>query len=496
MHEALRPGSAPAQHSRDIEDHQVLPTKDMRTPQGFDLLRIRWIRAVIRSPLFPYVFQVVMLAVFVFLAIFSWQVFPPAGVNDKLFAKTNLVSLLVWGLWWPAMVWAAVLLGRVWCAICPLELVANVTERLGRRLGVKQRILGRRLRSGLLMVGLFAAIQMLVPGIHLHRIPAHTSIFLWGLLATAAFVGFFFKDRAFCRGFCPVGLLLSTYARGAMLAVRPTTQDQCAACTGKDCVRACNRTRLDARSCPSLLSPARLNTNTDCLVCWQCIKVCQPENMGLFLRRPFPRADAREMIASWPVTLFVMLVSGFVISELCSEWSTAQAIFLWVPKAVAAWIELTSQAGWIEGIWTLLVVPSIVWSALGGFVLAHRGVASFGEAWRRLALPLAVVIAAGHLCKGLAKVASWAEFLPLALHDPNGTNTALRLSAKTIPQPASLLPMFVVSAMAIVLVLTGTYFALREARLANPETYKRYHLALIALAACFVYIVFGWGYLP
>ena len=496
MREALRPISVPAQHSRDIEDSHVSATEEMPSPQGFDLLKIRWIRAASHSPLFPYVFQVAMLAVFVSLAIFSCKTLPPAGVNDKLFAKTNLVSLLVWGLWWPAMVWAAVLLGRVWCAICPLELVANVTERLGRRLGVKQRVLGRWLRSGLLIVGLFAVIQMLVPGIHLHRIPAYTSTFLWGLLATAALAGLFFRDRAFCRRFCPVGLLLSTYGRGAMLAVRPTSPSKCMACTGKDCVRACNRKRLDARSCPSLLNPAKLKANTDCLVCGQCIKVCRPENMGLFLRRPFPRADARETSASWPITLFVMLVSGFVISELCSEWSAAQAIFLAVPRAVVAWLSVTEQAGWIEGIWTMFVVPSVVWSVLGGLVIVFRGTANLGEAWRRLALPLAVMIAAGHLCKGLAKFVSWIGFLPLALQDPRGTNSALALSAKTNPQPASLLPMSIVSAMAVVLVLTGAYFALREARLANPETYRHFRPALIALAACFIFIVFGWGYFP
>ncbi len=473
-----------------------IKTPSRQEQQGYNLLQFRPIKAFVQWMGFPYVFQAALLAFFIFMAVFAWQVFPAQGVNDKLYAKTNLVNLLVWGLWWPGMIWTAVLLGRVWCAICPLELVANVTERLGRVLGIKQHILGRWLRCGALIVGLYALIQMLVAGVHLHRIPAYTSLFLWGLLATAAFAGFFFKDRAFCRGFCPVGLLLSTYGRGAMLAVRPTSGKACATCTGKDCVRACNRTNLDGRSCPSLLNPARLNSNSDCLVCGQCIKVCQPDNMGLFLRRPFPRADAREAIASWPVTLFVMLVFGFVTSELFSEWSKAQAIFLWVPEEVAAWVGLTAQAGWIEGIWTLLVVPSVVWSVLGELVLARRGASNFGEAWRRLALPLAVVIAAGHLCKGLAKVVSWAGFLPLALHDPNGTNTALGLSAKTIPQPASLLPMFVVSAMAIVLVLTGAYFALREARLANPETHGRYRPALIALAACFVFIVFGWGYLP
>jgi len=491
------PSSEPVMSTTEL---QTVPTRraealSRQERHGYDLLRFRPVKAVVRWAGFPYVFQAVLLAFFVFMAVFAWGLYPPADVPDKLYAKTGLVTLLVWGLWWPAMVWTAVLFGRVWCAVCPLELVANVTERLGRSLGIRQRVLGKWLRSGALIVGLYALVQMLVAGAHLHRTPAYTSLFLWGLLATAALTGFFFRERAFCRGFCPVGLLLGTYGRGAMLAMRPASNDTCAACTGKHCVRACNRTKADARSCPSLLNPARLKSSSDCLVCGQCAKVCQPDNMGLFLRRPFPSADAREAIASWPVTLFVMLVSGFVVSELFSEWKAAQAVFLWVPEEVAALLEATGYAGWIEGVWTLFVVPLIVWLVLGGLVLVGRGASSLVDAWRRLALPVAVIIAAGHMCKGLAKVASWAGFLPLSVQDPKGVDTAIGLGAKTIPQPASLLPMSVVSATAVLLVLTGAYFALRELRLTYPETGRRYRPALVTLAACFVFIVFGWGYL-
>jgi hypothetical protein len=93
---------------------------------GLDLLQIRAIRSLILWRGFPYVFQGALLASFLVLAALSWGHYPPAGVNAKLYAKTNLTTLLIWGLWWPAMVWAAVLLGRAWCAICPLELKTSV----------------------------------------------------------------------------------------------------------------------------------------------------------------------------------------------------------------------------------------------------------------------------------------------------------------------------------------------------------------------------------
>jgi polyferredoxin len=268
---------------------------------GFDVLRLRGVRALIVWPGFPYVFQTAMLAVFVGLAMIAWGVHAPVGVKAKLFAKTNLATLMIWGVWWPAMVWIAVLFGRVWCTVCPLELVSNVSERIARALTFPQRPLRRWMASGTIIFGLYALIQMLVAGAHINRVPAYTSWFLIGLLTMALVTGLVFKDRAFCRAFCPVGLLLGTYGRSGMLAVRAGSGATCQGCTGQDCIVSCNRTRLDARSCPSLLNPPKLNSNRDCLICGQCIKACKPDNMQLLLRRPFPASDFRESVASWPV---------------------------------------------------------------------------------------------------------------------------------------------------------------------------------------------------
>jgi polyferredoxin len=475
----------------------ALPAPAAAIPErrGFDLLRLRPVAVFVRWAGFPYVFQAGLLAIFVFFAVFGWGIYTPKGIPDKLYGKSNIVNLMVWGLWWPAMVWTAVLLGRAWCAVCPLEMVANGTERFGRLLGKRQRVLGKWLRSGALIIALYGLIQALVAGAHIHRIPAYTSLFLWGLLALAGVVGFLFKDRAFCRGFCPVGLLLGTYGRGAMLAVRPKSTRECGDCTAKDCALTCNRSRLDSRSCPSLLNPARLNSSADCLVCGQCVKVCHPDNMGLFLRPPFAAADARERLATWPVTLFVMLVSGFVTSELMSEWPAAQAWFLMVPEHAARFLGAEIHAGWLEAVWVLLVVPGIAWLLLASLVLAVRGAAGISEAWRRLALPLAVVVAAGHMCKGLAKFVSWIGFLPLAASDPVGVNAAAAINAKTIAQPAAIIPMPAVSVIAMVLVLCGAWLAFREARLAQREGYRGYYLPLAGVAASFLFVVFGWGFL-
>lgn len=434
--------------------------------QGIDLLRFSFVRSVILRRWFPYLFQGAMLAAFVALIFLSWGQLAPAGVAPKLFAKSHLVTLLVWGLWWPAMVWAAVLLGRVWCAVCPLELVSNISERLGRRLGIRSRPVRRWMASGAIVVGLYALLQMLVAGEHLNRVPAYTALFLVGLLTLPVLTGLFLKDRAFCRAFCPVGMLLAIYGRGGMLAIRSRGPEACASCTVKGCRLAANRARADARSCPSLLDPPRLKASGDCLLCGQCLKACELDNMTLVLRRPFHAVDDRRPLASWPATLFVMLVSGFVTWELAAEWKPAEEVFLAVPAWLSGSMGLPRLAGYLNGAWALAVVPLILWLGAAFLAGAFGKTDSIGQTWRRIALPVAVVVAAGHMVKGLAKFVSWAPFLPYAVREPAGTGTTALFSAGT-PTPDPLLGPIAVLAVGIILVAVAVVLAIREANLAG-----------------------------
>jgi polyferredoxin len=461
--------------------------------QGYNLLRVKAIRALIVWCGFPYVFQGALLVAFAGLAISGWNRFAPENVPDKLYAKCNMVNLLIWGLWWPIMIWIAVLLGRAWCAVCPLELVTNGCERVSRRLGIPQRSLKKWVTSGTIILMLYVAILFLVAGLHIHRVPHYTSLFLVSLLVLAVVTGLVFKDRAFCRGFCPVGLLLGTYGRGGMLAVRVAADAACHTCSEKHCTAAGQRNRLDTRSCPSLLNPPKLNSNRDCLVCGQCIKACQPDQMQLLLRKPFPSADAREREASWPATLFVMTVSGFVLYELCSEWATAKHWFLFVPEEFARRMNIPDQVGWIKGIWMLVVVPFAFWTLLGLISMLTGGIKGLWKTWRQLALPMVVLIAAGHMAKGLAKVASWGPFLPGAVRDPAGVDTASALAAHTIAPPPALLPKGIVALTSAVLIALALFFAIREAKIAAPEQSLRPKvLPLAATAAISLVLILGW----
>ncbi len=450
---------------------------------GFDLMTRPGVAAIVRATHFPLAVQWPLLLVFLALIVAGWGLFTPQGVNDKLYARSNFVTLVIWGIWWPLMVWGAFWLGRAWCLVCPLELVNDLGERAALRTGRSARSLPRSLAGGAIILLLYFSIQMLIPGAALHRTPAYTAWFLIGLVTLALVVGYVWRHRAFCRGFCPVGLLLGTYGRGGMLAVRPAGDRPAGAPPGPD-----------VRSCPSLLHPSRLSDNADCLACTQCFKQAPAGSMRLLLRRPFAKADTREPLASWPITGFVMVASGFVISELCSEWAAAKKVFLVVPKWVAAQTGWPAGAGWIEGVWTLLVVPVLLWLVLGGLLRVAGEKAPLSELWRRLALPVAVVVAAGHLSKGFAKLISWVQFLPGAMRDPAGVQTARAITQKTMPAPAPLFGVQVASWLGLALVALALLLAVREYRLARGEApgARRGVWPLGALAAGFAFVIAGW----
>lgn len=225
------------------------------------------------------------------------------------------------------------------------------------------------------------------------------------------------------------------------------------------------------------------------------MKNCEYGNMQLLLRRPFAAADTRVPLASWPVTLFVLFVSGFVFSEVASEWAAAKSVFLAPAEWATAASGTTAIAGWVEGIWTIGIFPLLLWSAIGGLLLLFKGAPSFGEAVRRLALPLAVVIGAGQMAKGLAKFVSWVGFLPVAWSVPDGVSTSLAMAAKTMKQPAPLVSIQTASVAGMALISAALYYSLRELRLANGTVWGIWRIPTIAMALLFGFVILGWGFL-
>jgi polyferredoxin len=221
----------------------------------FDALTGKPVRRILESPMFPVVFQSIALIGVLWLAFNGLGVGSGMGSAElRTLRKTNLTTLAIWGLWWPAMIAMALAFGRAWCTVCPMEMVNRAGDAVARRIGWPRARLGKFLRAGWLILAAYLVLQILVAGFSIHRVPQYTSIFLFVLIGSALMTGLVFKDqRSFCRAFCPAAALLSVYGRYTPLQLEAKNPSVCSSCPTRDCVRAENRTRFDKRSCPSLL---------------------------------------------------------------------------------------------------------------------------------------------------------------------------------------------------------------------------------------------------
>lgn len=417
-----------------------------------DLLARHWARALVAWRGFPVAIQALLLAVVVLLAFNGWGIGLTESAEElRTLRKTNLTTLVVWGLWWPAMIGSALALGRVWCTVCPMELVNRVADGAGRRLGYRRVPLGRWFRAGWFVLLAYLVLQILVAGISIHRVPHHTAVLLTALLAAALVTGVVFREpRSFCRSFCPAGALLSVYGRYTPIQLDVRNREVCSACEGKDCIDPRNRSGFDKRSCPSKLLPYAKGPSDPCVLCFQCAKVCPLDNVGFGLIGADQRSHRGKLLRPFEAA-FVMLAAGFVAHEVVGEVKWLDGWFHWVPLALRSLVPSVSF-GWFEAAWFLLMFPLLLWTIVTclAYLLGHRD--RLSPLLLAAATGAAPVVALAHLAKAVAKTASWASFLPFSVRDPAGMNTFGRLMDHSLQAPRSLADLPVIGWMMLALI--------------------------------------------
>lgn len=409
------------------------------------LFSLRWnlldrppLKRLVRSPWFPLLFQVLALAAMAALAVNGWGLGADVPAQDLMtLRKTNLTTLVVWGLWWPGMIVLALAAGRLWCTVCPMELVSRAGHALGRKLAIARLPMGRFLRSGWAILGAYGVLQLLVAGLTLHRVPHFTSLMLAALGGLALGVGILFREeRAFCKSFCPAAALLSVYGRFTPVQLDTVDSGTCQACASRDCIQRANRDRFDGRSCPSAIRPYDRQPSDGCVLCFQCAKVCPHANIG-FGSAPAAAGSRRFRLLKPFEAGFVMIAAGFVAHEVVGEVKGLDALFH-RPPAFLAGLWPRVGFGWFEALWFLLIFPAVFWSlvAFGARFVGHRE--RPGSLLFAAATGAAPVIALAHVAKALAKLGSWGGFLPLALRDPRGMLTLKELGNHQVHPPAPL----------------------------------------------------------
>ncbi len=364
-----------------------------------------------------------------------------ANTSDMEFARvlrnTNIANLIVWSYWWPIIIVSAIFLGRVWCMVCPMELVTTLASRIGMK-----RESPDFLRSGWIMTGLY--FLTLFIGIHtlsIHRVPFRMAIYMLVLFGLAVVFGLLFSRNTFCGHVCPVGHLLGLYARLAPVGWRVRDNSICLDCKDRSCIAKKRDYEFQGRSCGVGLIPESIDDNTDCLVCGQCLKACDRNNPGVNGRpNPgwFQRSWFKDILDLKPMTTaqtaFCLVVSGFVIYELFTEWSVTRELLLCIPLKLEEMLGISGPFvhGIVKSLMLFIVLPALFWFVPFGMFCLSGGRLSLSDYLLRFSIGFVPIMAAAHIIKAVLKMTSRTPYWKHVISEPLGIETAHGILNKTV----------------------------------------------------------------
>lgn len=271
-------------------------TQAERPPR--DLLRYQKFLAFFKSRWYPGVLQYPLMALFLLAIAFAFF--------GTIRPGRNFATVTLWTLWWPLLPLSYLLLGRLWCGVCPIAKVGDIVQRLARprRAGPGRwlKVAGVWIMSFLFLLVTWADRVWNITGS-----PAVTGWLLVFILGGAVVFSVLYQRRVWCRYVCPLGALSGIYATTAVVELRADPDICLTRCKTKDCYVGNER----AEGCPLFEFPQTLESNRNCNLCGNCIKACPHEAIQLRLRPPgreLGRLDHPLAGEAFLATLMVALV--------------------------------------------------------------------------------------------------------------------------------------------------------------------------------------------
>ena len=237
---------------------------------GFDFFKLPLVGNFLRARSSRRVLQVILLLIAVAVII--------DGFLGPQVSSLNLAGVLPWTYWRAATVVTLLALGNFFCMACPFML----PRELGRLLGLKQRPWPRWLRSKWLAVGLLVLFFWAYEAFGLWDKPIWTAWLILNYFLAAFVLDAFFRGASFCKYVCPIGQFQFIMSLVSPLEVKVREPSVCASCKTHDCLRGNQR----QRGCETELYLPRKQGNVDCTFCFDCVRACPHDNVGLLAVRP------------------------------------------------------------------------------------------------------------------------------------------------------------------------------------------------------------------
>ena len=435
-----------------------------------------WIKAALRSRFYPVVFQWITTAAFLVIVISA--LFGPNNTGQ------DFGMAFTWTVWWPLLPLSFLLVGRFWCAICPLTWLMDwVQKAVGVRLSVPRLL---RRHGPWIIAALFVLVTYIDETWRLSGDSRKTGYLLLALLVVVIFFGAFFERRTFCRYVCFIGGFAANYSRAGMVQLR-VQPARCRDCPTQGCYRGTER----APGCPVFLFAPGVEDSATCQLCGNCVKNCPRDAIRIWFRRPTSELwDIRQPRLPDAVlagtVMGVMLVEQVVLLRLWIPLveTTGRLLhvdpYVWYPLVYGVLL-----AGFVAAPLVGLALASFVSQALAGTVSRAevlQNFATFGYA----IIPLAL---AGHVAHSLYHLLTRSRTVPFAFlamvgRFPGSSPAAWLPNSAVFPIEMTVLALGAAGSLYV-----GYRLARWQARRAPWAAYLPHGLLLLALLAANLYVV-------
>lgn len=350
--------------------------------QSVDLLDHWHLRAFVKSKWYPTVFQLPALVVFAVIAYFLFL--GPSTYAD------NPGSILVWTFWWALLPFSFILVGRLWCAVCPFALISDfVQKHFGRRKKIPVW-LGKYSLWIIDIIFIFITWFDRVFGMTEH--PILTGVIFIGLFLGVVICGFLYEKRAFCRYICFLGNVAGNYSMVAPMELKPKSEEKCKSCKEKFCYFG----RGKQAGCPFNQVIPTKDGNRFCAMCANCIKSCPHDNIALTLR-PFGSDFWKRAFVRFEESFFAKLLVGIVIIQNIGMLS------LWVTLSdfVRSITGITNEKILFTLIYFLTMSVPVLLMFISSFISAKAAKEKTIQNFARFGYAFIAVDLAGHLAHNL-----------------------------------------------------------------------------------------------
>jgi len=428
----------------------------------FELTSIKPLKWLVSRRYFQFMMQV-PLVIMLFVILY-------AGFEGTPVADKNISTVLVWSIWWTLLILDIVLLGRMWCLVCPWDALASWIRRLSfwRRREEEPLALNlkwpRWLKNVYPATFFFVGLTWLELGWGVTMSPHATAILGLCMVMLAVVPALIFERKSFCRYGCLIGRICGLYSMVAPVEVRSRDLDVCKSCRTKDCLNGNDK----GYPCPTGQSLTTMRANTYCTVCTECVKSCPNDNVAINVR-PW----ASDLYGLRKPRRDEALLALVMLSLTSFHGLTMTPIWTQLINASRDTLGLSFLPTFSLGMVAILLVPGGLYLLFSSLSNRFTRTAKDASLWRvasGYAYPLVAIALMYHLAHNAGHFLVEAGVVVPVISDPLGSGANIFGTAGFSPAP--FLSQEGIWLMQLGLVLLGHWWALRATEWAHRALAK------------------------